>query len=564
MHFDRVVNPEKKRPTFSAAGRRNAWDKLARETFDLLVVGGGVTGAGIAQDAATRGLSVALLEAGDFARGTSSRSSRLIHGGLRYLESFEFGLVFESLSERRRLTELCPHLVRPLPFLFPVYSGAEVGMLKLAAGMWLYDALALFEHPHRLFGPNAAAKVEPRLRRTGLRGAARYYDAQVDDARLTLAVARAAHQVGATVVSYAAVEGFARDAAGAVTGVHIRDRLSGAGLEVNARLVVGAAGPWTDDLRRLLRPGATPRLRLTKGTHLQLRRDRVGNRGGITFKSPVDQRVMFVLPWGRFTYVGTTDTDFTGSPGSVEADRVDVDYLLTSLNAIFPDAHARSEDVISAWAGVRPLIAPSEEVGASQTSREHEIWREEEGPLFVAGGKLTTFRRMAAEAVDHAAEILRREHRLHRRPATSPLPIPGRPEGRWEPFKNHILRDAVRIGLSLDSGDHLASTYGQEATDILLLAAKEPDLREPILPGHPEILAEVVHTVNREMALTLEDVLRRRIHLFYDASDGASRAAESVARLMAPDLGWSDEETARQIAAYREIVARSREALIQL
>jgi glycerol-3-phosphate dehydrogenase len=345
------------------------------------------------------------------------------------------------------------------------------------------------------------------------------------------------------------------------------DERSGGETEVTARLIVSAAGPWTDEIRRLLDPAAPPRLRPTKGVHVQLRRADVGNRGAITLRSPIDQRVMFVLPWGDFTYVGTTDTDFKDSPGSAEADRDDIDYLLQSLNAVFPRVNATRADIVSSWSGVRPLVSPDDQGGPlseSQTSREHEIWREGGGPLFVAGGKLTTFRVMAAEATEAAVKILQREHRLATRPYdTAPLALPGAPRGDWRAFHREATPRAARLGLDTSTAAHLVSTYGADVDAVLALVGEDSLLREAIIPGHPEIWAEVVHAVRSELALTLEDVLRRRLHLFYDAPDGGISIAPEVARRMAAEegIGWGADEIAAEVDRYAAAVARARQAL---
>ncbi|MBW3629425.1 MAG: glycerol-3-phosphate dehydrogenase/oxidase, partial [Gemmatimonadetes bacterium] len=421
---------------------------------------------------------------------------------------------------------------------------------------------------HRILSRSAVLAREPGLRSEGLRGAALYYDAQVDDARLTLAVARAAHEAGATLVSHARVTGFTRAASdGAVSGVRVVDAKTGAEIEVAARLVLSATGPWTDELRQLLDPAAAPRLRPTKGVHIQLRRLSVGNRGAITLRSPIDQRVMFVLPWGEYTYVGTTDTDYPAEPELAEADRDDIDYLVKSLNAIFPGANATRADIVSSWTGVRPLVSPSDaeaDLTASQTSREHEIWREAGGPMFVAGGKLTTYRVMAADAADAAVKILRREHHLEvRKFDTAPLPLPGTPPGDWSAFKRKAVADGVRAGLRASTAEHLASKYGSDVERVLALVGEERGLGEAVVEGHPEIWAEVVHAVRAEMALTVEDVLRRRLHLFYDAADGAVPVASLVARRMAAEvgLGWGEEEIYRQVQEYTRAVERTRQAL---
>ena len=554
-------------PAFSAAARHAHLRALGDETWDLLVIGGGITGAAAARDAAGRGLRVALVDAGDLARGTSSRSSRLIHGGLRYLETGNLKLVFEASAERRRLLALASHLVHPLPFLFPVFRGGPVGFRKLQAGMWLYDSLSLFRNisRHRMLARDAAHTEEPRLRTDGLMGAAVYYDASVDDARLTLANARGAHESGAAVVPHAEVAGFLKDGKG-LAGARVRDCLiDGADtVDVRARVVLNATGPWSDAVRKLANPRAKARLRPTKGVHILVRRDRLGNRNAITFQSPVDGRVMFVLPWGDFSYVGTTDTDYAGSPAEVRADAEDVRYLLQSANSIFPDARLTVDDVVSTWAGIRPLLSPRGPEGglaASATSREHEIWRDDGGLLNIAGGKLTTYRVMAQQVVDVAARALKEAHGVESGISpTADLPLPGDPHEPWEPFRTRVVADAVAAGLGADTGEHLARAYGEDAAAVLAAARADAALAGRMMEGHPYVWAEVAHAVRAEMAMTLEDVMVRRLHLFYEAADGGLAVAEEAARRMAaePGIGWGEAEAAAQVEAYRAIVAENR------
>jgi glycerol-3-phosphate dehydrogenase len=550
---------------FSAAARAAHWKALGGETWDLLVIGGGITGAGVARDAAGRGLRVALVEADDLAHGTSSRSSRLIHGGLRYLETFDFRLVFEASAERRRLLALAPHLVHPLPFLFPVFRKGPVGRRKLQAGMWLYDGLSLFRNiaRHRMLSRKEVAAAEPALRTEDVVGAALYYDASVDDARLSLANARGAHEAGAAVVPHARVVGFPRDGA-RITGARVQDRLGGAVAEVKARVVLNATGPWSDVVRRLADPRAKPRLRPTKGVHIMVPRERLQNRTAITFRSPIDGRVMFVLPWGDFSYVGTTDTDYHGDPGAVRADEADVRYLLDSANSIFPAAQLTGKDVVSTWAGLRPLLAPPETEGGrseSATSREHEIWTDRSGLLNVAGGKLTTYRVMAAEVTDAAALLLRERHGVESgESGTADLPLPAAPREPWDDFAARIRAAAAEVGLDDDAAIHLARYYGDEAPALLAEVRRDPALGTRLVASLPYLRAEIAWAVRNEMTLTLEDLLVRRMHVFYEARDGGLDVAREVAERMAaePGIGWSPAEVERQVERYRAAVAASR------
>ncbi len=549
--------------TTPADWRATAWKALEDGVFDLLVIGGGVTGSGIARDAAGRGLSVALIDTGDFGGATSGSSSRLAHGGLRYLESFEFGLVFESLRERRLLLKLAPHLVRPLSFLFPVFRGDDPGLPKLAAGMLLYEGLSLFRSPghQRMLTRAGALEVEPGIRPERLVGGAVYHDAQVDDARLTVAVARGAREAGAIVMNYASAVSIARSDGDGHTAVRVRDMIDGGEVAIKARLVVNAAGPWSDDVRRLADPSADRRLRTTKGAHVLMRRDRVGNRNAIIFRSVVDGRVMFILPWGDFTYVGTTDTEFDGNPADAAADAGDIRYLLDSANAIFPGARLTESDIVSTWAGVRPLLAPrgSANLSASATSREHTIWRDPSGLLNIAGGKLTTFRSMAAEVATVAAEILRSEFGVPSGSFHSEfLPLPGAPELGMD----HLVRSLESEARSFDMPETvlrgLASRHGTDTKEILDIIAADRGTAARMRPDLDYVMAEVVHAARTEMAVTLEDVMRRRLHPFYDAPDGGLSVAGEVARILARELGWSEAETADQLGRYTQSVRRSR------
>jgi len=539
-----VVSP------FSAASRTAALAELAERPVDVLVIGGGITGAGVARDAAMRGFRTALVERTDFACGTSGRSSRLIHGGLRYLEHGAFRLVHEATTERRILLRIAPHLVWPQAFLFPLFAGGRVPRWQLAAGMWLYDALASFRNVerHRWLSKRSLLRAEPRLRAEGLLGGARYFDAQCDDARLTLANARDAHRHGALIATYAEARGF-DVAAGRIRAVRVADRLTGDEFLVRASVVVNASGPWSDDVR-----GDGERLLLlTKGAHVVVPRSRLGLSHAVTLLSPLDGRVMFALPWGDLSYVGTTETPFEGSPETVMATADDVVYLLRSANAVFPDARLQPDDVVATWAGVRPLVRPRNGRSAGSVSREHLV-TERPGMISIVGGKLTTYRRMAQDVVDRVAATL---HALDGRsvPPRAPThrePLPGGETADLDA----IARETEQEGLAAPAARRLVRRYGSEAPAIARLAAADPTLAGPVAPAGSALRAELLHAVRREMVVTLCDLLVRRTHVFYETPGHAVEQAAALAALVAPDLAWSKERCRDEVDAYRAYVAR--------
>ncbi len=383
------------------AWRASALDRFRRGPFDLLVIGGGINGAGIARDAALRGLSVALVERDDFASGTSSRSSRLIHGGVRYLEHAFLHLVFEASRERRTLLRIAPDLVHPLQFTWPIYNGSRIPRWKLGAGLWLYDLLALFRNVgrHKRLGRNGIVAIEPLVAREQLLGGATYWDAATDDARLTLANIVDASRAGATVLNYAAVTELRFEGA-VVSGALVHDRVNGSTVEIKARAIMNATGPWTDTIRTLENPAERPAVLGTKGVHISVPADRVGNQGALIFLAPQDGREMFVLPAGSQTIIGTTDTPTKEHPDQVRASSADVHYLIDAVNHYFPQAKLAMDDVIAAWAGIRPLIASGNGGNPATASREDEVVVGPGGVISVSGGKLTTYRSMSERIVD--------------------------------------------------------------------------------------------------------------------------------------------------------------------
>jgi len=497
--------------------RASALSELSSRTFDILIVGGGITGAGIARDAAMRGLFVALIDKGDFASGTSSRSSRLVHGGVRYLEHGHLHLVFEASAERRRLLRLAPRLVRPLPFTWPVYRGQRLSRWKLSAGLTMYDLLSLFRNVarHDRLTAEEVLEREPRLSANGLLGGVRYWDAATDDARLTLANVMDATALGVVAANHVVLTGTTR-----APGLHVarvEDALTGDRLEVRARVLVNAAGPWTDEVRSL--EGATrgERVQGSKGAHIAVPRWRVDNRDAVTLLHPRDGRVMFTLPAGANAIIGTTDSFTHDSPDDVRANEADVEYLLEAANAAFPTASLARADVVSAWAGIRPLMPSGGAEG--KASREHAI-ESGDSVVTITGGKLTTYRVMARQVVDVVQRTLqqpRRRSRTDARPLPDDVPV--------EPA---LSEDAVRA----------------RASDASLVS------------GLPYTADHMRRAVQREMACTLGDLLVRRTHIAFETRDNGRTAARVVAPIVAPLLGWNGAGVERELARYDAEAAR--------
>jgi glycerol-3-phosphate dehydrogenase len=539
------------------------------ERYDLVVIGGGITGAGVARDAALRGLRVALFEKGDYGSGTSSKSSKLIHGGLRYLEHGEIGLVFESVSERAVQSRVAPHLVKPLPFLVPVYEGARHGLETLNLGLWIYDTLALFRAPrlHRTFRGKKAHGVEPSLRREGLRGVIEYYDCCTDDARLVLENVIDAQAAGALCRSYCEVVALHRDPNGRVTGVRARDTFTGEEIEVSAGMVIMAAGAWTDEAAGKLAVGSGRILRRTKGVHAVFPDDGMHLGHAITMTSPVDGRVMFAVPWRGRVYLGTTDTDFEGTADEVYADAADIAYLCESARHYFPDADFRPERVIATWAGLRPLIHDDDAKDESSVSREHELFVRDDGILIIAGGKLTTYRLMAKQVVGRALHWLgKHDHAAMQgrplgKPPTKRRALPGAEglaDASWQGIEALGSELATAHGLDPEIASHLASIYGTRARLLAERIAASPALGERMQPDLPYVWAEIEFAVEHDLARTLDDVLSRRVPLLLTGRDQGLDVVERVADLAGARLGWSPDRRARELDTYRAVVAGTR------
>jgi glycerol-3-phosphate dehydrogenase len=534
-----------RRPLDRAASLRQLGDGV----FDVLVVGGGITGAGVALDAVTRGLRTALVERDDFASGTSSKSSKLVHGGLRYLQQREVRLVYEALYERQRALENAPHLVRILPFLVPLLTRGGVIDRRLArllgTALWMYDltgGVRIGKRHHRIDADTALAHM-PSLARHHVAGAYVYYDAQADDARLTLTIARTAAAHGATIANHTVVRSLLKEG-DRVVGARVD--AGGSELEVRARAIVNAAGVWSDDVRALDEGAHPASIRPAKGIHIALAWDKVRNDIAAIIPVPGDTRMLFVVPWGDTTYVGTTDTDYDGPLDDPTCTPADVDYLLAAINAV-SEEKLTPDDVVGSWAGLRPLLRAGRSTRTADLSRRHTVRVASSGVVTVTGGKLTTYRRMAADAVD--AVLADRGERT-RASRTKHLRLFGG-EGIAAP----------EAALEPSTHEHLLGRYGTEADVVRALVADDPTLGEPLVPGLPYLRAEARYAVQHEMARTLDDVLSRRTRARLLARDASADAAATVAALIAPDLGWSTAERDAQVAAYQASIAAERAQL---
>ncbi len=569
--------------------RQEAMRRLGAEEFDVVVIGGGITGCGVAVDAATRGLRTALVEAEDFAAGTSSKSSKLVHGGLRYLQQHEYRLVYEALHERQRLLANAPHLVHRLPFLIPLFGRDGVvvkGVAKAySAALWLYDVTGGIRigQRHRRVDAAEALLHFPVLRTDRLAAAFLYWDAQADDARLTLALARTAAAHGAVLANHAPVDRLLDDGH-QLTGVRLAD-----GTEIRAEVVVNAGGVWSEQIANL---AATPTpspvaLRPAKGIHVVVPADRLPCDFAASLSVPGDQRSVFVVPWaadespgpcpgpGRFTYIGTTDTDYDGPLDAPQCTPEDVEYLLRAVNA-WTTAGLTPADVTGTWAGLRPLISDAHSARTADLSRRHAVLVSANGLVTVTGGKLTTYRRMAADTVDVVAGRLRRKT-----PATtsrtSRLRLVGAGGGPVPAGAGPVTAGAgpvpagdgpVTAGAGSAATDavdpatraHLEHRFGTESLLVLALCEEDISLAEPLIPGLPYLRAEAIWAARHEMAVTLADVLVRRTRALILDREATALAAPGVAALVAPELGWNEAEQTRQIGHLEELIEAERRA----
>ena len=543
-----------------ARDRGAVLDRLAGTEFDVLVVGGGVTGAGAALDAASRGLRVALVEARDLASGTSSRSSKLIHGGLRYLEHFDFKLVWEALRERDLLvSKLAPHLVKPVSFLYPLHRKV-VERPYVGAGLVLYDALEGTRRPvphHRHLTVRGALRLAPALKPSGLAGALLYYDAQADDARYTLTVARTAAAHGALIATQVSARELLRSPDGAtVTGARVRDEESGRDIDVRARRVVVCAGVWTDLVHELSGIRAGYKVRMSKGVHIVVPSAAIRSDTGIIMRT--EKSVLFIIPWGQRWIVGTTDTDWTGDRAEPAATGEDIDYILEHANRILARPLTRS-DVIGVYAGLRPLIAADDSTPTTKLSREHVVDTPVAGLTSIAGGKFTTYRVMARDVIDAAVADFGRWVPAS---VTDQLPLLG--ADGLAAAAAEAERLAEDYGVPRAAVERLLDRYGTLTDEVLELTRDDPALAWPLAGGHPYLGAEVAYAVTHEGALHVEDVLARRVRLFIETGACGAEAIGPVTDIMGGLLGWDSERRAAEAERYRELLRADTRALTEL
>ncbi len=533
----------------SPQSRAEALDRMAATELDVLVVGAGVVGAGSALDAATRGLTVGMVDGRDMASGTSSRSSKLLHGGLRYLEMLDFGLVHEALRERGLIIgELAPHLARALPFLYPlqhrVWERPYVG-----SGILIYDAMALASPAgvrgrlphHKHLSRKGALRIAPSLRKDALIGAVQYYDGQVDDARHTMNIARTAAHFGALVATRSRVVGFLREGE-RVTGALVRDLESDRSIEVRARQVINATGVWTDETQALVAARGQFHVRASKGVHLVVPKDRIHSDAALILRT--EKSVLFVIPWGRHWIIGTTDTDWELDKAHPAATAADIDYILDHVNSVLTTP-LTTEDVEGVYAGLRPLLSGESE-STSKLSREHVVAHVAPGLVVVAGGKYTTYRVMAKDAVDAVTHAL--DEKVPEC-VTDRVPLVGA-EGyaaAWN--RRHLIASAS--GLHVARIEHLLGRYGTLLDELLDLVKADPSLGQPLLGAEDYLRVEILYAASHEGARHLDDVLARRTRISIETWDRGARAAQSAAELMAGVLGWDEAQTEKEITAYR-------------
>jgi glycerol-3-phosphate dehydrogenase len=535
--------------------RDAAIESLATEEFDILVIGGGVTGAGAVLDAASRGLKVALVEARDIASGTSSRSSKLIHGGLRYLEQYDFKLVREALHERELMvSSLSPHLVKPVGFLYPLHEKLK-DRTYVGAGLALYDVLRGFQRAlpwHKHISGKKIAEIAPSLRSDIVTGAVKYYDAQVDDARHTMTIVRTARRHGATIATRVEVEDLIKDGK-KVIGATVIDTETGKKIKVSAKAVVMCAGIWSDEMHQRFGLKAGYGVTMSKGVHIVVPGSAIKSNTGIILKTAIS--VLFLIPWGDKWIVGTTDTPYDGDRAHPYATSEDVQYILDQANKVL-DPQLKREEIIGVYAGLRPLVANTKGSATTKLSREHTTDRSAPGFVSIAGGKYTTYRVMGKDAIDLAVTDLRR---IVNSSCTEKLPLVGA-DGYFA-LTQQSAQIAAQYGIDEKSVIHLLNRYGSLISEVLELITEDKKLAKPLTEGLPYLKAEIVYAASHEGAMSVDDVISRRTRLAFEAPQAGIDLAEDIATLIAPVLGWGAKEKKASVAEYKAGVAAEVEAL---
>ncbi len=543
------------RSSLNLEQRAAAISALATEEFDILVIGGGVNGVGVALDAVTRGLKVALVESQDFAAGTSSRSSKLIHGGLRYLEQYDFKLVREALHERELMVSTqCPHLVKPVSFLYPLTEKVRE-RTYVGAGLALYDALRGFKRAlpsHKHLTGKTIANISPSLRQDIITGAIRYFDAQVDDARHTMMIARTAARHGAVMATGVRVDDLQRSGK-KVVGVTATDLQSGKSLNISAKATIMCAGVWSDELHEKfdLTPGYS--VAMSKGVHIVVPQSAINSKDGIILKTAVS--VLFLIPWGDKWIVGTTDTPYEGDRAKPLATQEDVQYILDQANRVL-EPKLKSEDILGVFAGLRPLVANNSKSSTTKLSREHTVDRPAPGFVSLAGGKYTTYRVMAKDAVDLAVLDLRR---IVSDSVTEKLPLIGA-DGYFA-LTQQVSAIAHENDLSEATVKHLLDRYGSLLSEILEIVAADETMAERLIPDLPYIKAEILHAASHEGALSVEDVLLRRTRISFEACDSGASVADEVAHIIGSVLNWNASDRKDSVQSFMKVIAEEEAAL---
>ena len=541
--------------SLNIAARGSAITALGESEFDILVIGGGINGVGIALDAASRGLSVALVESGDFASGTSSKSSKLIHGGLRYLEQYDFRLVREALYERELMvTTLSPHLVKPVSFLYPLHEKL-IERTYVGAGMALYDALRGFKRAlpwHKHLTQKKVSEIAPSLRLDVITGGFQYFDAQVDDARHTMSIARTAAKYGAVITTRTRCEEVIKNGK-RVVGAKIRDLISDEVIEVRAKATIMASGVWSDQLHEKFGLKAGYSVRMSKGSHIVVPKSAINSQSGVIIKT--DLSVLFIIPWGEQWIVGTTDTDYQESKEEPLASSDDVSYIINQANRVL-EPKLRRDQVIGVFAGLRPLVSTDPDSPTTKLSREHVVDSPTPGFISIAGGKYTTYRVMAEDAVDEAVNHIRR---IVPDSTTENLAIIGA-EG-YSVLINKIPKLAKEYGLSEDTIRHLLDRHGSLFEEVLAPAKDDSTLLEPLIEGLPYIKAEALYAITHEAALSIDDLLSRRTRIAFEASDSGLSITSYLGELLGKYAGLEEKEIAKSINEYEQMILRQKKNL---